>query len=565
MKKGYPNHPYRVTTNLKQLVKSASAAFGDKVLFRSKGKLPDEFNEVTYSEFDEMVDAFGTAFCAMGLSGKHIAVIGDTCPEWVATYLATINGGGVIVPLDRELDHAEIGKFLERAKVSGVVYAPRFRELFEKISETSDISYFIEIGNADGFKSERFISTEVLIDKGVSLIDDGFSEFIDFEPNTSCTAAILFTSGTTGTSKGVILTHSNIVSAINGAMAMLEFSPDDVLLSVLPVHHTYEMSCGILTPIALGLTVCINDSLKYLVRNFSVFKPTVLILVPQFVTTVYKRIWDSAVKKGKDKKLKRGITVSNFLKKIKLDITGSLFAEVTASFGGRLKKIVCGGAALSEEHVRGFNELGINLVQGYGITECSPLISVCPFNWNKYGSVGLPIPGLEVRIDKERVGDREGEIVVRGANVMRGYLDAPELTREVLGSDGWFKTGDIGYVDEDGFVYITGRKKNIIILDNGKNVFPEELEEYIYRSPLVSECVVSGKVTQDNETVICAQIFPDFAKAEEQGIVGIENVKNALKDYVQTLNKSLPLFKQIRSVEIRRSEFDKTTTKKIKR
>ncbi len=565
MKKGYPNHPYRVTTNLKQLVKTASADFGDKVLFRSKGKTPEDFVEVTYSEFDETVDAMGTAFYAMGLAKKHIAVIGDTSPEWVATYLATINGGGVIVPLDRELDHAEIGKFLERAKVSAVVFAPRFRELFEKISEESDISYFIEIGNGDGFKSERFMSTAVLIDKGLSLLDDGYSDFIDFEPNVSCTAAILFTSGTTGTSKGVILTHSNIVAAMNGAMAMLEFSHDDVLLSVLPIHHTYEMSCGILTPIALGLTVCINDSLKYLVRNFSLFKPTVLILVPQFVTTVYKRIWDNAAKKGKDKKLKRGIGISNLLKKVKLDITGTLFGEVSASFGGKLKKIVCGGAALSEEHVRGFNELGINLVQGYGITECSPLISVCPFNWNKYGSVGLPIPGLEVRIDRERVGDREGEIVVRGANVMRGYLDAPELTREVLGHDGWFKTGDIGYVDEDGFIYITGRKKNIIILDNGKNVFPEELEEYIYRSPLVCECVVTGKVTQDNETVICAQIYPDFAKAEELGIVGIENVKNALKDYVQLLNKSLPLFKQIRSVEVRKNEFDKTTTKKIKR
>lgn len=346
---------------------------------------------------------------------------------------------------------------------------------------------------------------------------------------------------------------------------MLYFSPDDVLMSVLPIHHTYEMTCGILTPLTVGATVCINDSLKYLVKNLKTFRPTVLILVPQFVTTIYKRIWDSAVKSGKDKKLKNGIGVSNVLRKIKLDITKSLFSEVTSTFGGRLRKVVCGGAALSEEYVKGFNDLGINLVQGYGITECAPLISVCPFTWNKYGSVGLPVPGLEVRIVKEKSSDRDGEIVVRGTNVMRGYYNDPVKTREVLTPSGWFSTGDIGYTDEDGFIYITGRKKNIIILDNGKNVFPEELEEYIYRSPLVAECVVAGKKTEDGSTVICAQIYPDFEKAKEQGIEGIENIKDTLHDYVQNLNKTLPLFKQIRSVEIRKSEFDKTTTKKIKR
>lgn len=565
MKKGYPNHPYRVTTSLKQLVKSAAAEYQDKVYLRSKGPSSDTFRDVTFSEFDEMVDNLGTAFYAMGLAGKHIAVIGDTSPEWIATYLATVNGGGVIVPLDRELSHAEIGNFLKIAEVSAVVYTPRFRELFEEISEDSDIKYFVEIGEGDGFKSEKFMSTRVLLDKGASLLDDGYQDFVEHETDVESDAAILFTSGTTGTSKGVLLSEANIVAAINGSISMLEFSREDVLMSVLPIHHTYEMTCGILTPLTVGATVCINDSLKYLVRNFSLFSPTVLILVPQFVTTVYKRIWDNAVKKGKEKKLRFGINVSNMLKKIKLDVTKPLFTDISATFGGRLRKVVCGGAALAADYVKGFNELGINLVQGYGITECAPLISVCPFHWNKYGSVGLPIPGLEVKIDRETPGEKEGEIVVRGSNVMRGYYKSPELTSDALDEDGWFRTGDIGYLDEDGFIYITGRKKNIIILDNGKNVFPEEIEEYVYRSPLVCECVVVGKTLADGETVICAQIYPDFAKAEELGIKGIENVKDALKEYVQTLNKSLPLFKQIRSVEVRKSEFDKTTTKKIKR
>jgi long-chain acyl-CoA synthetase len=565
MKKGYPNHPYRVTTDLRQLVKEASKEFQDRVYLRYKSKTPDEFKEVTYAQFDDMVDALGTSFYAMGLGKKHIAVIGDTCPEWIATYLSVVNGGGVIVPLDRELSHDEIGNFLIRAEASAVVFAPRFRELFEKLSETSDISYFIEIGDGKDFINDRFISTATLIEKGTALIEDGYCDYLDYEVNVEDDAAILFTSGTTGTSKGVLLSQANIVAAINGSISMLEFSPDDTLLSVLPIHHTYEMTCGILTPLTVGCVICINDSLKYLIKNLKTFRPTVLILVPQFVTTVYKRIWDTAAKNGKDKTLKFGISLSNALKKAKIDLSKQLFSDVTAAFGGRLRKIVCGGAALSADYVKGFNEMGINLVQGYGITECAPLISVCPFNWNKYGAVGLPIPGLEVKIDRENDEDREGEIVVRGANVMRGYYKAPELTSDVIDEDGWFKTGDIGYVDEDGFIYITGRKKNIIILDNGKNVFPEELEEYIYRSPLVSECVVIGKTLESGETVICAQIFPDFAKAEEMGIGGIDNIKNTLKEYVQTLNKALPLFKQIRSVEIRKSEFDKTTTKKIKR
>ncbi len=565
MKKAYPSHEWRYTTDLKELVKTSSKTYSDRVYLRYKGKTPDTLEEVTYSEFDEMIDALGTSFYAMGLAKKHVAVIGDTCPEWIATYLATVNGGGVIVPLDRELSFDEIGAFLERAGASCVVYSAKFRESFEKIADKVSVQYFVEIGDGADFSDPRFTNTASLIEKGSELIENGYTDFVDYEVNVEDDAAILFTSGTTGTSKGVLLSHANIVAAINGSISMLDFSIDDVLVSVLPIHHTYEMTCGILTPITVGCVVCINDSLKYLVKNFKLFRPTALILVPQFVTTVYKRIWDTASKNGKEKKLRTGITVSNFLKKAKIDISKSLFAEVTAAFGGRLRKVVCGGAALSADYVKGFEDLGINLVQGYGITECAPLISVCPFHWKKYASVGLAIPGLEVRIDKDNEDEREGEIVVRGANVMRGYYNAPELTRDVLSDDGWFKTGDIGYVDEDGFIYITGRKKNIIILDNGKNVFPEELEEYIYRSPLVCECVVAGKVLESGETVICAQIFPHFDKAGEMGLSELEDIRTALKEYVQTLNKSLPLFKQIRSVEIRKSEFNKTTTKKIRR
>lgn len=567
MKKGYPDYERRPFENLRELIKSASELMPDKTYLRYKGQEKGEIIDVSYLEFDKYIDQLGMAFYSLGLKGKNIAVIGETSKEWIATYLATVNGGSVIVPLDKELTEEEIGKFLELAEVSAVVYSERFHNYFETLADNSNISYFIRIGKYDEEKqkNERFVTTDELTERGNRLIEEGYTEYFDCEINVDDDAVIIFTSGTTGTSKGVVLSQNNIVSSVRSSARMLSFTEKDVVMSVLPIHHTYEMTCGILTPILVGATVCINDSMKYLTKNLQLFKPTAMILVPLFVTTVYKRIWDTALKNNQTKKLKRGIAISNALRHVNIDLRSAFFGQVNAAFGGRLKRIVCGGAALSPDYVKGFEEFGINLVQGYGITECSPLVSVCPFHWKKYASVGLPVHDVEVKIDKLSPEDSEGEIIVRGPNVMKGYYKAPELTREVIDEDGWFSTGDVGYIDEDGFVYITGRKKNIIILDNGKNVFPEELEEHIYKIDLVSECVVVGKPNQSGETVITAQIFPDFDKAKEKGIDGMSEIKDIIKAEIQELNKRLPIFKQIRGIEIRKTEFDKTTTKKIKR
>ena len=564
-RKGYSTHESRTALDLKHLVKSTSEMIPDKTYLRYKGE-GGELVDVTYLDIDKYIDRLGTAFYSLGLKDKHIAVIGETSKEWIATYLATVNGGNVIVPLDKELTEEEIGKFLDLAEVEAVVYSPRFQSFFEKLSESSSISYFIKMGDLNEEEQrEKFLSTNELVKKGKRLLREDYTEFVDYEIDVEKDAVIIFTSGTTGTSKGVLLSQKNITSAVNASAKMLHFTDDDVVMSVLPTHHTYEMTCGILTPILVGATVCINDSMKYLLKNFQIFKPTAMILVPLFVTTIYKRIWDTAEKNAQTKKLKRGIALSNALRHIKIDLRTSLFSQVNAAFGGRLRKIVSGGAALGADYVKGFEELGINLVQGYGITECSPLISVCPFHWKKYASVGLAVEGVEVRIDKTSDEDTEGEIVVRGPNVMKGYYKNEELTREVIDEDGWFSTGDIGYVDEDGFIYITGRKKNIIILDNGKNVFPEEIEEHLEKVELVKECIVAGKPNASGETVITAIIFPDFDMAKKEGIEDINLIRDKLKEEVQILNKKLPTFKQIRSIEIRKTEFDKTTSKKIKR
>lgn len=567
MKKGYPDYERRPFNNLRELVKSAAEIMPDKTYLKYKGKEKGEITEVTYLDFDKYIDRLGTAFYSMGLKGKHIAVIGETSKEWIATYLATVNGGSVIVPLDKELTEAEIGKFLELAEVSAVVYSERFSDYFEKLAENSNISYFIKMGDSEDEprKDDKFFTTSELVAKGKRLLREDYTDYLDNEIDVEADAVIIFTSGTTGTAKGVVLSQRNVVSSVRSSARMLDFTENDTVMSVLPVHHTYEMTCGILTPILVGATVAINDSMKYLTKNLQTFKPTAMILVPLFVTTVYKRIWDTATKNNQTKKLKRGIAVSNLLRHVNIDLRSAFFGQVNAAFGGRLKRIVCGGAALSPDYVKGFEELGINLVQGYGITECSPLVSVCPFHWKKYASVGLPVHDVEVKIDKLSPEDTEGEIIVRGPNVMKGYYKAPELTAEAIDEDGWFATGDVGYIDEDGFIYITGRKKNIIILDNGKNVFPEELEEHIYKIDLVAECVVVGKPNSSGETVITAQIYPDFDKAKEMGMDDISDIKDAVKKEIQELNKTLPIFKQIRGIEIRKTEFEKTTTKKIKR
>jgi len=417
----------------------------------------------------------------------------------------------------------------------------------------------------DNIFESRFIGFESVLLLGKKLLENGDERYLSFEGDLEKTCAILFTSGTTGTSKGVMISHKNLITAVNSSYLMTSFRENDVIVSVLPIHHTYEMTCGILTPLSFGATVCINDSLKYVLKNFQLFKPTGLVLVPLFVATMHKKIWDTATKSGKAKKLRAAISVSDRTRKIGIDLRKILFKEVIDAFGGRLRLIISGGAALSAELVNCFDQLGITICQGYGITECAPLISVCPYKANKPGSVGLPVPGLEVIIDKENPDDPAGEIVVRGDNVMQGYYMDEDATAAVL-EDGWFHTGDYGYVDDDGYVYITGRKKNVIVLNNGKNVFPEEIESYIEKIDLVSEVVVVGRDDENGQTFgITALIYPDLKAAKDAGLEDINDISEAIKTEIAHLNKTLPSFKQIRGIEIRKNEFDKTTSHKIKR
>lgn len=573
-KKGYPPPRQYAAADLSNLVKIGASLFGDKPYLRFKRARQDM--SLSYRDFEKMIDCVGSAFAELGVGESPIAVIGESSPEWVVTYLSAVNGGGMIIPLDKELAEGEIANFIRRAHVRYVVHSASFGEMFRRLEgELPDVVGYAEISKdcfpypdqtgSDKPITDRFIPFEALVRRGTGLLNTGYHVFTDHKIDLDKPAAILYTSGTTGTSKGVMLSQRNITTAVNTSYRMIDVTREDVLVSVLPIHHTYEMTCGYLTPLLVGATVCINESLKTVLRSMQEYKPTMMVLVPLFVSTFHKKIMETVRKKGLEQKIRLAMAASNTARHVGVDMRQTLFREIHETFGGRLDRIVCGGAPMNPELGKFFDTIGIKLTQGYGITECAPLISVSPFHCIKAASVGLPVPGLEVRIgDTDGSAGTVGEIIVRGDNVMLGYQDDPEKTAEVLDEDGWFRTGDIGYIDRDGYIYITGRAKNVIVLHNGKNVFPEEIEEYLEQIDLISECAVIGRTAMDGETInVTAVIYPDFARAEELGITGIDAISDELRKRINRLNTTLPMFKQIRGVEVRKTPFIKTTSKKI--
>lgn len=549
-------------SNLKELVEYNERAYGDKILYHYLES--DEVKKFTYRQVKSSVDELGTAFAISGLMGSNIAVIGDTHPHYMTAYYAAANGGGSIVPLDKELDNKAITGFIGIAEVKAVVYTASFNERMANISdELSDVKYFIPISpNERYMKDERFVALDDMLSRGRAALSGGNSAFIDYKVDNEAMAALLFTSGTTGTSKGVMLSHKNLAAATNSSCESMKFFREkDTFVSVLPMNHSYEVTCGHLALSHLGCTTYMNDSVKNALRSFNYFKPSALVLVPLYVETIHKRIWKEIDKKGIRRKVTLAMMLSDGLRKAKLDLRKKLFKDVNAAFGGNLKTIICGGAPLSREVIKDFTSFGIELLEGYGITECSPLVAVNLKGKTKLGSVGPPVKGCSVKIDVTS-GDGTGEILVKGDNVMMGYYKNPEATAEVFTSDGWFRTGDIGYVDEDGYVFITGRKKNVIILSNGKNVFPEELEEHLSHNEIIAESVVVGRKNMMGEPVICALIYPDMELCHGKSK---EEIYAAVKEAVMTINRHLPTFKHIQDIEIRENEFEKTTTRKIKR
>ena len=543
------------------------AKHGDRTLFSYFETVDKKrtLKEMTYAEFHQNVLRTAAGLTEKGYAGKRIAILGETSPEWVYSYLAVLATGGVVIPLDKELTIDVIEGFMENAEADAIIYSASFNGKFENAMKFHrTLKCFIPMAPT---AAEKALSTKVLPlkdikEKGEVAVKKGY--VIPKVEKREEVAEFLFTSGTTGTSKCVMLSQKNIFSAVSAAAETVDFTPDDTIVSLLPIHHTYELAC-MLAGMDYGMHIGINDSLTHVLKNLQLFKPTGLVLVPLYVYTFYKRIWSEAKKTRKDKTLKFGLSAARTLRSVGLDKRRAIFGEVLKSFGGRLEKIVCGGAALNPRMIEFFETIGISIYEGYGITECSPLVAVTPYYARKYASVGPAVPCCQIRIDAHNTNDDgydEGEIQVKGDNVMLGYYKDEKATAKAFTEDGWFRTGDVGYLDEDNYCHITGRLKSVIVLENGKNVFPEEIEEYLGGIEMIAECVVVGR-QKDSEVNLVAVIYPDASKFSEHATAS--EIKQAIHDAVSALNKTLPTYKQIKAIEIRNTEFEKTTSRKIKR
>lgn len=552
-------------TSLHHLLAYGATEFPQNVLFRFERKGIDY--AINYSEFYEYVKAIAKGLIHTELNGKRIALIGETSVEWIAAYLATVISGGEVVPLEASLNPEQLINFVNLAQCELVYYSDAWAEYVEDHS-----------AQMPGVRQLVRLTDEVFAPKcaepctvgSVARLSD-FSKIgnaqhgipiPDTNPEDMC--ALLFTSGTTGCSKGVMLSQKNICAVLNGAYKLLhQFSSEDVLLSVLPIHHTYELSCGILGPMLFGCCICINDSLRHITKNLQKYRPTVMMLVPLFLEQFDKKIKASIEKQGKIRSFGVGVRMSRTLLRARIDVRARLFAQIRQAFGGRLRYIISGGAALNPDLVDAFRDIGITVSQGYGITECAPLIAAVPLDAYNPKSCGRILDGMQVFIDKANASDTYGEIVVKGDNVMLGYYQNPEATAEVL-TKGWFYTGDYGYVDRDNYLYITGRKKNVIVLPGGKNVFPEEIEEALAGLPLIEECVVLGRES-GGDVIITAAVYPNRSYAESIGLLGDAEILARVKEDIRAVNRKLVSYKQIRKVELRAEPFEKTSTKKIKR
>lgn len=551
----------REISDIREMFCSSVELYADRNACLRKLKRGEPYTGVTYSQLKKDVWALGTAFAKLGLEGKRIAVIGENRYEWMVSYLAVLCGSTTVVPVDRELAGPDIINLLKIAEVSAVVYSPKIASKLENAkSEVPSIEYMIAMDTSVDAPYD-FAS---LVESGEIEINSGNKVFDNVKINPEEARIMLFTSGTTAMSKAVLLSHKNIVTNIMSMCKMVYIGPDDVFLSVLPPHHTYESTCGVLCPLYRGSAVAFNDGLKYIPNNLKEGGITVLLGVPAIFELLYKRLWATIRSKGMEGKLKKGLKISGALRKVGIDARRKIFKAIIDNLGGKIRLFVSGAAAIDPAVAKGFRDFGIMFIQGYGITECAPIVTLNRDVNFKDNAAGLPLSCMEVKIDNPN-DEGVGEIICKGDNVMLGYYQNEEETANVI-KNGWFYTGDLGYIDEDGFIIIAGRKKNIIIAKNGKNVYPEELETFINKSDYVVESMVYA--CEDGDDVeIHAQIYPNYPELELKlgKDADDEQIQQLIQSIVDDVNKRNPTWKYIRKVIVRKEEFQKTTTKKIKR
>ena len=570
-KKRTKNYEGTSFNTVKEIFINSSKEYADRTFLLEKFNPKGDWTEITYNQFKNEVIGLGTALTRkLNLKDTRIVIIGENTHHWYVSYMTMLCGAGIAVPVDKELPENEIENVIKRAKASAVIFSTKKADVIKKVSENlPDVKYFIQM-NSDQEIDGRFVGLDYLIEEGKALVNGGDNSFMSIEIDPDEFKVLIFTSGTTSNAKGVMLCNRNLAQNVNAATAYVKLTPDDRLMSILPLHHTYESSIGFLLPFGIGASISVCQGLKHIVSDLQETKPTALLTVPLLVESLYRKINANIKKSKKDGLVNSMIHVTNALKVVGVDIKRKVFNEIYENLGGRLRIIVSAAAPIDAKIGKWVEDIGILFLQGYGLTETAPIAALTPDFEPKVGSAGKAVVGAKLRIDHPNENG-EGEVLICSKTLMLGYYEDEEATKEAIfeeNGERWFHSGDIGYMDNEGFLYITGRSKNVIVTQNGKNIYPEEIELMLSKHPEIKECMVYGKeVEGEKELIITAKVIPNYEVIEENygKDLSEEEIYKIIWDKVKEVNKELTSYKAIKKLEIKHDYFVKTTTMKIKR
>lgn len=567
VKEDSKNHEAKRYNTIQEMFIEVTEKFKDNVCILEKFNHKDEYTEISYSKFMEDVIGLGTGIIELlGLKDKRVVIIGENTYNWYVSYMALLCGGIIAVPVDKELPANEIENIIKRSHASAVIYSTRKKEVIDKVKNNmQDVEYFIEM-YSDNELIGKDIGFNYVTNIGKQLNKSGNNALLSTKIEPDDFKVLIFTSGTTSNSKGVMICNRNLTDNIYGALSYAVMHSNDRFFSILPLHHTYESTIGFLMPLSEGSSIAVCEGLKYIVQNLKETKPTIMLTVPLLVENLYKKITASIKKSKKEGIVNSMIHVTNALKSVNIDIKRKVFSEIYDNLGGNIRIIVSAAAPIDAKIGKWVEDIGITFLQGYGLTETAPIAALTPEIKPKVGSAGIAVPCAELKI-LEPNENGEGEILIKSTTLMLGYYEDEENTKKVI-VDGWFHSGDIGYLDNEGYLYITGRCKNVIVTRNGKNIYPEELELMLGKIPYIKECMVYGMEDGDKDDLKIAVkvIVNDEYIAENHSTVpSKEEIYNIIWNAIKEVNRTLTSYKAIKHLEIKDDEFEKTTTMKIKR
>lgn len=553
--------------NFRDMIKHSSEKYPNNIAYKFKinlGKPNQKIIEKTYKQIKEEIENLGTVLLDMGLENKKIALIGNNRYEWCVSYLSIATSNMVVVPLDKALPEAEIKSLIQRSNVDAVIYENKYSKVFEELKseERTSLKYYINMDLKED--KNDILSFEKMLAKGNELRKSGNKRYDELKIDNEKMSVLIFTSGTTNTSKGVMLSQKNITSNIMAMAKMSKMYPDDVLLSFLPLHHTFECTITFLYGFYSGATIAFCDGLKYIAKNLTEYEISVFVAVPLVLETIYKKIQKGIKDQGKEKLVNIMSKLANFLLIFHIDIRRKVFKSVLNQLGGKLRIAYFGAAAMDKHVIKGYNNFGIDTVQGYGLTETSPLVAAETDKEHCPGSVGMAPYNIQIRLEDVNE-EGVGEIVTKGPNVMLGYYEDDEATKEVI-KDGWFHTGDLGYFNKDGYLFITGRKKEVIVLKNGENVYPSDIEFLVNKLPYVQESILFPRENAKGEIALGIKVvYDEDALKEHFGEKTKSEYKDLIWEDIKKVNQNLSQFKRIKELIITNEALEKTTTQKVKR